>query len=229
MVNVENDTEYLLTLKTAEEYRSKGYEVLRDAALDFLPGYRVDLLVRKGNEVKVIEVKTRSSLAADPKIAQLARLIETRPGWDFELLLVAEPEKVASPDGARAFDKTKISSRLEEARKSLDAGLAEAAFLLAWSACEAVIRELLTYEGVSNDTITKTGFVLDQGVFHGVLSRNEYDTLTRFGKYRNAIVHGFGIDDFNGELVRDLIKTVERIVRSATLVDRSNGQASSID
>ena len=70
MVNVANNTEYLLTLKTAEEYRSKGYEVLRDAALDFLPGYRADLLVKKGDEVKVIEVKTRSSLAADPKIAQ---------------------------------------------------------------------------------------------------------------------------------------------------------------
>ena len=145
------------------------------------------------------------------------------------MLLVAEPEKVASPDGARAFDKAKIASRLEEAQKSLDAGLTEAAFLLAWSACEAVIRELLTYEGVSNDSITKTGFVLDQGVFHGVLSRDEYDTLTRFRRYRNAIVHGFGVDNFNGELVRELIKTVRRIVRTATLDDRSNDHTSTPD
>ena len=68
-------SEYLLTKKTAEEYRSRGYEVLAEASLDFLPGFTADLLVRKGDEVKVIEVKSRPSLAADPKVSELARII----------------------------------------------------------------------------------------------------------------------------------------------------------
>ena len=227
MVRDATDTEYLLTRKTAEEYRSKGYEVLLEAPLDFMPGFRADLLVRKGDEARVIEVKSRPSLAADPKIGELARLIESMPGWTFELVLVGEPEKVDSPEGARSFESAGILHRLEEAERSLQAELPEAAFLLAWSASEAVIRELLAAQGVSGKSITSPGYVLDQGVFHGVISRNDYDALTRMRKYRNAIVHGFGTDDFNGELVMELIATIRRIMTTPAHRDGSNGPTAS--
>ncbi len=223
MVRDATDTEYLLTRKTAEEYRSKGYEVLLEAPLDFMPGFRADLLVRKGDETRVVEVKSRPSLAADPKIGELARLIESMPGWTFELVLVGEPEKVDSPEGARSFEIDGILQRIEEAERSLQAELPEAAFLLAWSASEAVIRELLTAQGVSSKSITSPGYVLDQGIYHGVISRNDYNALTRMRKYRNAIVHGFGTDDFNGELVTELIATIRRIMTTPTLHDGSNG------
>ena len=59
--------EHLLLDKTAEEYRRKGYEVSLEAQLDFLPGFSPDLVVRKGDETVVVEVKARSSLAANPK------------------------------------------------------------------------------------------------------------------------------------------------------------------
>ena len=95
-----SNAEHLLARKTAEEYRSKGYEVTLDAPLDFFPGYRADLLARKAGEVTVIEVKSRSSLAADSRIRELARVVDAKPGWSFELLLVAEPEKLDSPEGA---------------------------------------------------------------------------------------------------------------------------------
>ena len=223
MVRDATDTEYLLTRKTAEEYRSKGYEVLLEAPLDFMPGFRADLLVRKGDEMRVIEVKSRPSLAADPKISELARLIESMPGWTFELVLVGEPEKMDSPEGARSFESEKIVHRIEEAERSREAGLPEAAFLLAWSASEAVIRVLLAGQGVSSTSITSPGYVLDQGVYHGVISREDYDALTRMRKYRNAIVHGFGTDDFDDGLVAELIATIRRIMTTPALRDGSNG------
>ena len=225
MVRNTTDSEYLLTRKTAEEYRSKGYEVLFEAPLDFMPGFRADLLVRKGDEARVIEVKSRPSLAADPKISQLARLIESMPGWTFELVLVGEPEKVDSPEGARSFESEKIVQRIEEAERSLQAELPEAAFLLAWSASEAVIRVLLTAQGVSSTSITSPGYVLDQGVYHGVISRDDYDAFTRMRKYRNAIVHGFGMDDFNDELVTSLIATIRGIMTTGSLHDGSSNLA----
>ena len=158
-------SEYLLTQKTAEEYRSMGYEVIVEASLDFLPGFTADLLVWKGDEVKVIEVKSRPSLAADPKVSELARIIESKPGWTFELLLVSEPEKLDSPEGARSFESESIVHRFEEAEKALQAGFPEAAFLLAWSAHEAAIREMIAEQGVADSTITGPGYVLDQAVF----------------------------------------------------------------
>src|SRR5215813_7473808 len=53
----------------AEEYRSRGYEVIEEPSPaqlpDFLSGYCPDLLVRKGDEAIVVEVKSRSSLSKD--------------------------------------------------------------------------------------------------------------------------------------------------------------------
>ena len=219
MVGPTTDSEYLLTQKTAEEYRSNGYEVQLEAFLDFFPNFRADLLVRKGDEVKVIEVKSRPSLAADPRVSELAKLIESKPGWSFELVLVGEPEKVDSPAGALAFEGEGIVRRLEQAERSLGAGIPEAAFLLAWSACEAAARELIAAEGISDRRITSPRFVLDQAVFLGVISREEYDNLVGMLQYRNAIVHGFDPGDFSVEFVTGLIETVRRIIISATEVD----------
>lgn len=219
MVGPTTDSEYLLTQKTAEEYRSNGYEVQLEAFLDFFPNFRADLLVRKGDEVKVIEVKSRPSLAADPRVSELAKLIESKPGWSFELVLVGEPEKVDSPAGALAFEGEGIVRRLEQAERSLGAGIPEAAFLLAWSACEAAARELIAAEGISDRRITSPRFVLDQAVFLGVISREEYDNLVGMLQYRNAIVHGFDPGDFSVEFVTGLIETVRRIIIPATEVD----------
>ena len=85
MVGPATDSEYLLARKTAEEYRSNGYEVQLEAALDFFPNFRADLLVRKGDEAKVIEVKSRPSLAADPRISELAKLIDAKPRLEFRV------------------------------------------------------------------------------------------------------------------------------------------------
>ena len=49
----------------AAEYRRKGYEVIEQPSTeqlpDFLSGYQPDLIVRKGDEAIIVEVKTRSS------------------------------------------------------------------------------------------------------------------------------------------------------------------------
>ena len=222
MVGPTTDSEYLLRQKTAEEYRSNGYEVQLEAPLDFLPNFRADLLVRKGDEVKVIEVKSRPSLAADPRVSELARLIESKPGWSFELVLVGEPERVESPEGSRPFDGPGILRRLEQAEMSLGSGIPEAAFLLAWSAGEAAIRELIAAEGISDPRITSPRFVLDQAVFRGVISREEYDSLFGMLKYRNAIVHGFSADDFSHDLVAELIGTIREITTTSSVDGGTN-------
>lgn len=212
MIRDVTDSEYLLAHKTAEEYRSQGYEVMPETSFGFLSDFRPSLLVRKGNEVKVIAVKERHSLAADPKLAEMARLIESKPGWSFELLLVAEPESVTSPGGASSFDSEHIVRRLEQAEKAFRLELPEAAFMLAWSAFEAAIRALIAVsEEAFNRRITSPRFVLDQAAFHGLISRDDYKALTRMLRYRNAIVHGFATDDFGDELVKELIETVRRI------------------
>lgn len=207
-----SNAEYLLTHKTAEDYRRRGYAVAFDAPLDFLAGFRADLLVSKDDEVKVIEVKSRSSLAADPRIRELARAVDAKPGWSFQLLLVAEPEKLDAPEGARSFDRGDVLERIDEAESALAAGMSEAALLLGWSACEAAARVLVAEEEKSTRDISAPGYFLDRAVFLGIISREEYRDLVNARRYRNAIVHGFSHGDFRDEMVTSLLGTVRRMM-----------------
>lgn len=200
--------------KKAAEYLSRGYEVERDCPLEFLPCFNADLVVRKGGEVRVIEVKSRTSLAATPILNELAEILYDKPGWSYDLLLVGEPEKLESPAGAEPFDEKDIRKRLAEAETVHKLGSDEAAFLLAWSACEAATRNLIEKEGTSITRVTTTAYVLDTAVMHGIISRKVYDHLTDMMKYRNAIAHGFDVNGFSDEKVTELIGFVRTLLNS---------------
>ena len=207
-------TESQLAAITAEEYRNRGYEVLREVPLDFVPGFRADLLVRKDGHSKVIEVSTRSSLARRSILKDLGRMLNAKPGWSFELLLVGEPEKLAAPPGSHSLPQESIVRRLSDAERAGKAGFPEAAFLLTWSAAEAVIRDLIASEGVGVERVTTPDYLLDLAVYHGTISRDDYDYLSGLMTYRNALAHGFGIEDFDDGLTATLTETVKRLMAS---------------
>jgi hypothetical protein len=91
----------------AEEYRSRDYEVIEQLSPEqlpeFLAGYRPDSLARRGDEATIVVVKSRSSLAIEPQITELARLLPRKPHWNFELAMVGEGEQFTTPEGARLF------------------------------------------------------------------------------------------------------------------------------
>jgi uncharacterized protein YutE (UPF0331/DUF86 family) len=200
----------------AEEYRSRGYEVIEEPSPaqlpDFLSGYRPDLLVRKGDEAIVVEVKSRSSLAKDAQIRDLAQLLQTKPHWNFELVVLGEGERISTPEGARPFERDDILRRLEAAEKLLESGFSEAALLLAWSTLEATVRLLIEKEGIVLDQLTPPS-ILKQAVMNGVIARDVYNFLTNVRKYRNALVHGFKTIDFDPALVSELISRTKRLLQ----------------
>ena len=147
-------------------------------------------------------------------VSELAQILHDKPCWSFELLLVGDPERLDSPEGARSFAVEEVRQRLTEAEKALGHGLGEAAFLLVWSAFEAVVRELIAAEGVSITRVTQSGYVFDQAVYHGVISRVDYDYLADMRRYRNAIAHGFDVNGFSDEKVTALIGVIARLLDS---------------
>ncbi len=224
MIRTAPDIHYLFNFKSADDYRMRGYQVQKDVPLDFFPDCQADLLATKNGEKRVVLVRTRTALAADPRVTQLAEIIDEKPGWNFDLILVAEPEKLSSPEGARIFERGNIDNRLGEVQTALDAGLPEAAFLLAWSASEAVLRDILAADGIPTEGVTATEFVLSQAAYEGIISPEHQDVLRRLRKYRNAIVHGFTIPDFKKDLVAELLDLIRRIEAEAVLDEPSNGQ-----
>ena len=197
----------------AQEYMDKGYKVSREVALDFFPRFLVDILVEKGDERKVIEVKSRTSLVRDSVIGELAKVLHSKPGWTFELNLVSEQEKLDAPEGRRPFDSEDVQHRIREADRLLESGFNEAAFLIAWSALEATIRILIEGEGISINRVTSQTYILDLAVGECVISKEDYELLVDAMKYRNALVHGFEVTRFDRELVMDLTKNTKRLLQ----------------
>ena len=212
------------TDKTEVEYRSQGYEVERDVALDFYPNFRADLLASRNGETKVIAVQTRTGMAVTSDIVGLSEAIKPIPGWSFELLLVGEPELLNAPPGAVAFDVAGIGRGLAEAERALDAGLPPAAFVLAWSACEAAVRILAAAAGVEIQRITQTRYLLSHAVYQDAISERDYERLSDMLAYRNAIVHGFDVSDFDAERTKKLIATARKLQRACLAAERSGGE-----
>ena len=215
MVGGTTGPEYLLLRKKAEELRSKGYEVSLETPLDILPGFRADLVARKGDEVKVVEVKTRTALGAMPEIGELARRIDEKDGWSFGLVLVGEPEKLDVPDSVSPCAAANALQRIEQAENALVSGTPEAALLLAWAAIEAAARTALTTEGVTDKRVVTGSGVLHQTVFYGIVSRDEHERLKRLQAYRNAVAHGLDVEDFDEGVVREVIDAARRMVEVA--------------
>lgn len=203
----------------AEEYRSRGYEVIEQPSPEqlpeFLAGYRPDLLVRRGDEATIVVVKSQSSLAKEPQITELARLLPRKPHWNFELAMVGEGEQFITPEGARPFARGDVFRGIEEAEGLVASGFSESALLRAWSILEATVRLLTEEEGIVLDRYRPV-YILKQAVINGVISRDEYNFLKKVMKYRNALVHGFKTLDFDPALVTELINLTKRLLQSTS-------------
>ena len=197
----------------AAEYTGKGYKVTRDVPLEFLPGYRADLVVEKDGEFKVIEIKARTSLRTIPALRELERVIDSRPGWSYELQVVAEPEKLPTPELSQWLDEPGIRARLAQADRLATQGAAEAALLIAWAGAEAAARILLADEGVEIDRATDSGYILGIAVANGAISRDDYRSLRGILTHRNAIAHGFDVPGVTSEIVSDLVAVVTKLLQ----------------
>ena len=216
MIRNATNTELFLANQAEEEYRRRGYEVSREHPLEILPDFIADLVARKDDEVIVMEVATRASLALNPRINQLSQALRDKPGWTFELLLVGEPERLAAPERVRLLSEQEIGQRMADAERALDTGFFEAAFILGWTALEATIQELITGEDTPPPDVANSGHLLDQAVFLGVVSREDYQQLTDLLRYRNAVVHGLGADGVDDKSVTLLLEKVRQLGGNAS-------------
>ncbi len=140
-------------LELAEEYRQKGYEVLlppqAEELPDFLKGYRPDMIVRRGKETVIIEVKSRSSIASAQYLRELAQAVAGHPGWRVELAMTNPEDAASYPVNIEgSLQEHEIKPQLQVARELADRH-PESAILFAWSLAEATFRLLANQEGLS--------------------------------------------------------------------------------
>lgn len=203
-------------LQLAEEYRDKGYEISvhpnPEDLPDFLRNYRPDMIVRRGDEAVIIEVKSRRSLNSFPKqyLQNLAQSVEQHPGWRFELVMINSEDIAYSPDAECSLQQPEIETRLQVARQ-LATQHPESAILYSWSLVEATLRLVAEHEGMNLQRLDPP-YLVKQLATEGVISRSEYQLLMDAISLRNAVAHGFKATQLTQESVYQLIDIAEQLL-----------------
>lgn len=203
-------------LELAKEYRQKGYEVLvspkPEELPDFLRGYRPDMIVRRGEDKVVIEVKSRPSIASAQYLRELAQAVEAHPSWRVELVMTNPEDALYSATVEGSLQEHEIKSQLQVARE-LTVHHPESAILYAWSLAEATLRLLANKEGLELQRLEPLR-LLKQLATEGVISRAEYQSLMNASPLRNAIAHGFKTTHLTPNVVLNLIEITEQLLNS---------------
>ena len=205
-------------LKLAQEYRAQGYEVSLHPSLEdlpnFLKNYRPDMIVRRGDEAMIVEVKSRSSLnsSSSQYLRILAQAIEQHPGWRFELVMINPEDASYSPEAEGSLQTYEIESRLPVARRLATQNL-ESAILYSWSLVEAALRLVTEQEGLSLQRVDPL-YLVKQLATKGVISRSEYQLLTNALSLRNAVAHGFKTSQLTQDSIDELIEITEQLLNT---------------
>ncbi|MEH2052070.1 hypothetical protein [Nostoc sp.] len=212
-------------LKLAEEYREKGYEVFfhpnPEELPDFLNKYRPDMIVRRGEENVVIEVKSRSSLnsSSNQDLRNLAQAVEKHPGWRFELVMTNPEDIMYSLKAEGSLQEHEIESQLQVARQ-LTTQHPESAILYSWSLVEATLRLIAQKEELSLQRFDPL-YLVKQLAIEGVISKSQYQLLMNSLLLRNSIAHGFKTTQITQNSVYELIELTEQLLRTLHTSDEA--------
>lgn len=107
-----------------------------------------------------------------------------------------------------------VDRLLDEAHTTSDAGHFTAAFLLAWSALEAVARRAFAPRLAKPQS---AGSIIEMLAYGGFLSPSEADHVRPLASLRNRIVHG----DLSARVDRDQVREFIALVQSVHLLEQS--------
>ncbi|HEX8328366.1 MAG TPA: hypothetical protein VF629_12550 [Hymenobacter sp.] len=181
----------------AAQYRQQGYTVLLEPAPDKLPfnlgSYRPDLLVKKGDEHLLIEVKNRHTPVSISRLREVAELVNQQAGWRF-LFVNTGPDAEDGHLPQSPISWTSIVQRIAQAKHLRESGEPEAAILLLWSAFEALLRR----HAESLDLPLEQASVralLDYLYSEADLSYEHFEQAKKLLVSRNQLAHGFPLPE----------------------------------
>lgn len=203
------------TSEVVKDYVKKGFEVIlypqEDQLPNFLKGYQLDILAKKGEENIVIEIKSRESINNSEYLIELANKIENRNNWKLELVLT-NPRKHNLEYEIPSISI--IESKLDNISQLKSSNQMEAAFLIGWATFEAATRNILQLEQPQSEMNLSPNGLIKQLYSYGIIGKMNYNQLLKISRKRNEIVHGFfntdnfEIDDYINRLTsltRDFI------------------------
>jgi len=178
-------------------YQQRGYQVYYGpgeaaAHIPFdLGGYRPDLLVEKGDEHLLIEVRSEQSPFSIDRFQDLTLMVRQHPGWRF---------LVATPNGQHPAQLLGVTDELlswqaaqqqaATAQLLLSQGQPAAAVLVAWAGLEALLRRHAEQVALPIDR-QSSRTLLNYLYSQGEISIPQYDQALELSALRNRLAHGY--------------------------------------
>jgi len=206
----QNEREFIEHL--ADEYLEEGFQALDPAMLrNELPsGYTPDLILKRGDETVIVEVKSREEHRSLEQIRVVKQAIERKPNWTFKLYVVPRSEAPPSPVD-NLEDIKKFLSRAKQTNRSNEF---EAASVMLWMAVEVALRTLLTNRQ-SRPNLGVSGMSMARSLLGlGELDADELKIIEQAWRTRNLAVHGFRLAP-RSPLAPELIALAERLAKKA--------------
>lgn len=178
----------------AENYRAEGYDVVVAPGVAEIPfslgGHRPDLLVRKGSDRVLVEVKSRADRLSFDRLHSVVEEVKRHPGWRFVLVTPQDiPGADLNGDDDDRFSWEEIESRTDRAQRLFDSGDSEAAFLGLWIAFERLLRLQVRQISLPVDRLAPS-IMIRQLYSLGEISSEEYERAVECLKVRHRVVHG---------------------------------------
>jgi len=216
MTSVFEEREEEAIRAVAARYKGRGYDVVVRPDPRSLPRplkqFQPDLLATNSAENVVVEVKSKATLAHAAELKQMAQSVDSMPGWRFELVVVNPELQTSVPARGETLSRTQIIQRLAEAKALASKGYVSAAFLMAWSAAEAVLRRIVSKEGVDSSGYSPAALYKELYSI-GAISKKAYETFVEAVRTRNSLVHGFKVSETPRPTLDRLIGTVDRLLQ----------------
>lgn len=189
------NTEAVKVQELARSYEAQGFAVKTAPATGDIPfdlgGYRPDLLAEKEGQHLIVEVKKAGVPLSVDRLQTLAEIIRQHAGW--RLLLVPTDEEGPSQPLSNASELVSwqaVAERAGRADHLLRLGETDAAFLMLWSALEAMLRRHAEQVGLPIGRLS-TAALLNYLYSQGELSYEQFEQALAALQVRNQLVHGF--------------------------------------
>jgi hypothetical protein len=204
--------------QVAQQYRDEGYAVVyTHPGMDHLNGLArisADLLATRGAENVLIQVKkSRADVEADPGILKQAEMVNARPGWRYDLVVLEKETPVQRvTEKAQEPSHEQFQDMLTRARRAKELGFHEMALTYAWAALEAAMRQLRDDAELYGRT--KPTELLRTLYGNGFLSRSEFDRAKVAWAIRTQAVHGFVPPNIDPLLIDDVLALAKKVMGS---------------
>jgi hypothetical protein len=170
------------------------------------------LIAIRDNESVIVEIKVnRMDLSGDHQISHLAEIVNSRPGWRLDLV-VLEPETAVEKAAQEAAEPSddQLAQILQTADELSEKGYWPYACVVAWGGLEAAMRRLRSDTDLYGRTAPAELMRALYG--NGVISREQFERLRDSYKIRSQVVHGLVPGPADPDLVRYVTTTARYLV-----------------